>query len=250
MQTTTVDVPTSDGVADAYLVRPDGDEPFPAVLVFMDAFGLRPRLAEMAERIASRGYLVLVPNLFYRAGRAPLIDLSALADPEQRGAIFGQLMPFIRALTPEVIRRDAGAYLDFLAARDDVAPGRVAITGYCMGGMNALRAIEAYPDRIAALASFHAGRVVTDAPDSPHLGVGSVTGELYFAHADRDQSMTAEQIATLEKALAAAGVTYRSEVYPGAHHGFTMADTAMYDEQATERHWAALFDLLDRTFRR
>lgn len=250
MEPTTVDVPTSDGTADAYLVRPDGDGPFPAVLVFMDAFGLRPRLAEMAERIASRGYLVLVPNLFYRAGRAPLTDLSGLADPEQRGAIFGQLMPFIRALTPEVIRRDAGAYLDFLAARHDVASGPVAITGYCMGGMNALRAIEAYPDRIAALASFHAGRVVTDAPDSPHLGVGSVTGELYFAHADRDQSMTADQIATLEKALAAAGVTYRSEVYPGAHHGFTMADTAMYDEQATERHWAALFDLLDRTFRR
>lgn len=105
MQTTTVDVPTSDGVADAYLVRPDGDGPFPAVVVFMDAFGLRPRLAEMAERIAARGYLVLVPNLFYRAGRAPLIGLSGLADHEQRGAIFGQLMPFIRALTPPWRRR-------------------------------------------------------------------------------------------------------------------------------------------------
>ncbi|MBM0226539.1 MULTISPECIES: dienelactone hydrolase family protein [Micromonospora] len=250
MGTTTVDVPTSDGVADAYLARPDGDAPFPAVLVFMDAFGLRPRLAEMAERIATQGYVVLVPNLFYRAGRAPLVDLSGLADPERRGEIFGQLMPFIGALTPDVVARDAGAYLDFLAAREDVAAGPVAITGYCMGGTNALRAIEAHPDRIAALASFHAGRVVTDAPDSPHLGVGSVTGEVYFAHADHDQSMTAEQIAALEKTLDAAGVTYRSERYAGAPHGFTMADTAMYDEQATERHWAALFDLLDRTFRR
>ncbi|MDZ5443519.1 dienelactone hydrolase family protein [Micromonospora sp. 4G57] len=250
METTTVDVPTSDGVADAYLVRPDGDGPFPAVLVFMDAFGLRPRLAEMAERIAAQGYLVLVPNLFHRAGRAPLFDLSGLDDPERRAALFKQLMPQIGALTPEVITRDAGAYLDFLAARDDVAPGPVAITGYCMGGTNALRVIATYPDRIAALASFHAGRVVTDAPDSPHLGVGSVTGEVYFAHADQDQSMTAEQIATLEKTLDAAGVTYRSERYAGAPHGFTMADTAMYDEQATERHWAALFDLLDRTFRR
>lgn len=250
METTAVDVPTSDGVADAYLVRPDADGPFPAVLVFMDAFGLRPRLAEMAERIASRGYLVLVPNLFHRAGRAPLFDLSGLRDPEQRGALFGRLMPLIHALTPEVVTRDTGAYLDFLAGRDDVAPGPVAIAGYCMGGTNALRAIEAYPGRISALASFHAGRVVTDAPDSPHLGVGSVTGELYFAHADQDQSMTAEQIATLEKTLDAAAVPYRSEVYPGAHHGFTMADTAAYDEQATKRHWTALFDLLDRTFRR
>ncbi|MFI6265888.1 dienelactone hydrolase family protein [Micromonospora sp. NPDC051006] len=250
MQTTTVDVKTADGVADAYLVRPDGDGPFPAVLVFMDAFGLRPRLAEMAERIAARGYLVLVPNLFYRAGRTPLFDLSRLAEPEHRGALFGEITPHIMALTPEVVDRDTGAYLDFLAARDDVAQGPVAAVGYCMGGMNALRAIEAYPNRIAALASFHAGRVVTDAPDSPHRGVGAVTGELYFAHADQDGSMTAEQIAELERTLDAAGTRYRSEVYPGASHGFTMADTASYDEQATERHWNAMFDLLERTFRR
>ncbi|MFC0507000.1 dienelactone hydrolase family protein [Micromonospora costi] len=250
MQTTTVDVTTSDGTADAYLARPDGDGPFPAVLVFMDAFGLRRRMAEMAERIAERGYVVLVPNLFYRAGRAPLFDLSLLGDPQQRGAIFERIGPYVAALTPEVVARDTGAYLDFLAARDDVAAGPVAAVGYCMGGMNALRAIEAYPDRIAALASFHAGRVVTDAPDSPHRGVGSVTGELYFAHADQDGSMTAEQIATLERTLDDAGVRYRSEVYEGATHGFTMADTAAYDEKATERHWAALFDLLDRTFGR
>ncbi|OWV02636.1 dienelactone hydrolase [Micromonospora wenchangensis] len=247
--TTTVEVPTSDGAADAYLARPDGDGPFPAVLFFMDAFGLRPRLAEMAERIAAQGYLVLVPNLFHRTGPMPRVDVADLADPQRRGELFGRIVPLITALTPELVARDAGAYLDFLAARDDVTDGPVAIVGYCMGGTNALRAIEAHPDRIAALASFHAGRVVTDEPDSPHRGVGAVTGELYFAHADRDESMTADQIATLEGALDAAGVTYRSEVYAGAPHGFTMADTAMYDEGATERHWAALFDLLERTLR-
>lgn len=246
MQTTTVDIPTSDGVADACLTRPDGDGPFPAVLLFMDAFGPRPRLVEMAERIAAQGYLVLTPHLFYRAGRAPLFDLSRLGDPDQRGALFAQIGPMARALTPEAISRDTAAYLDFLAARDDVRPGPVAITGYCLGGTNALRAIEAHPDRIAAIASFHGGHLVTDAPDSPHLGVGSITGEVYFGHADADASATPEQIATLEKALDAAGVRYRSEVYAGAHHGFTMADTPMYDEQATDRHWAALFDLLGR----
>ncbi|MFC4020825.1 dienelactone hydrolase family protein [Micromonospora sp. GCM10011542] len=246
MQTTTVDIPTSDGVADAYLVRPDGNGPWPAVLLFQDAFGPRPRLVEMAERIAERGYLVLVPHLFHRAGRAPLFDLSRLGDPEQRGAIMEQIMPLVGSLTPDVISRDTAAYLDFLAARDDVRPGPVALTGYCMGGTNALRAIEAHPDRIAAAASFHGGRIVTDAPDSPHLGVGSITGELYLGHADQDPSMTLEQIATLEKALDAAGVRYRSEVYPGARHGFTVADTAAYDERATERHWTALFDLLAR----
>ncbi|WP_433128868.1 dienelactone hydrolase family protein [Micromonospora sp. CA-240977] len=247
MRTTTVDIPTGDGVADASLTRPDGNGPFPAVLLFMDAIGPRPRLVEMAERIADRGYLVLTPHLFYQAGRAPLFDLSRLAEPDQRSALFEKIMPLVGVLTPEVVRQDTAAYLDFLAARDDVRPGPVAITGYCMGGTNALRAIEAYPDRIAAVASFHGGRFVTDAPDSPHLGVGSITGELYFGHADADQSMTPEQIATLEKALDAAGVRYRSEVYEGAHHGFTMADTPIYDERATERHWVALFDLLDRT---
>ncbi|MEU4333625.1 dienelactone hydrolase family protein [Micromonospora lupini] len=246
MQTTTVDIPTGDGIADASLTRPDGDGPFPAVLLFMDAFGPRPRLVEMAERIAERGYLVLTPHLFYRAGRAPLFDLSGIGDAAQRGAIFEKIMPLVGALTPDVISRDSEAYLDFLAARDDVRPGPVAITGYCMGGTNALRAIEAHPDRIAAMASFHGGRIVTDVPDSPHLGVDSITGEVYFGHADADQSMTPEQIAMLEKALDSAGVRYRSEVYEGAHHGYTMADTPAYDEQAAERHWTALFDILGR----
>jgi carboxymethylenebutenolidase len=250
VQTTTVDVTTGDGVADAYLVRPDGDGPFPAVLVFMDAFGLRPRMAEMAETIAAQGYVVLVPNLFHRFGRAPLVDLSGLGDEAQRGQLFEQLTPMIRSLTADVMARDTAAYLDFLAGQPGVVPGPVAITGYCMGGMNALRAIEAHPDRIVAAAAFHAGRLVTDAPDSPHLAVGAVTGELYFGHADHDPSMPAKQIAVLEKALDNAGVTYRSEVYPGARHGYTQSDTPMYDEQATERHWAVLFDLLDRTFRR
>ena len=244
---TTVQIPTADGTADAYLVEPDGDGPFPAVLMFMDAFGLRPRLAEMAARIAERGYVVLVPNLFYRDARSPLVDPDELTDAEKRGAAFGRLMPMIQGLTAERIAADTGSYLDFLAARRNAAPGPVAIVGYCMGGTNALRAIEAHPDRIAAFAGFHAGRVVTDQPNSPHLAVGAITGEVYFGHADRDQSMTPEQIQALEAALDEAGVTYTSEVYQGAAHGYTMSDTSMYDEGAEQRHWVRLFALLDRT---
>lgn len=243
MPTTMLDVPTADGVAEAYLTRPDGDGPFPGVLVFQDAFGLRPRLTGMADRIAARGYTVLVPNLLYRGGRAPQADLSGLADPARRGEVLGTIMPLVHALDLAAITRDAGFYLDALA---EYAPGPVVITGYCMGGTNALRVIEAYPDRVAAVASFHGGRLATDQPDSPHLGVGSITGELYFAHADRDPSMTAEQIATLEAALDAAGVRYTSEVYEGAAHGFTMADTAAYQEAGEKRHWENLFALLDR----
>jgi len=241
-----VDVATDDGVADAYFVRPDGAGPWPGVLVFQDAFGLRPRLYEMVDRIAERGYAVLAPNLLYRAGRTPLFDLDGLRDSELRGKIFDQIFPMIMQLTPDRITRDSKAYLDFFAAQEGVAAGPVAIVGYCMGGTNALRAIEAYPDRITALGSFHAGRVVTDAPDSPHKAVGKITGEVYFAHADNDSSMTAENIETLEATLDTAGGPYRSEVYEGAPHGFTMSDTASYQEAAEKRHWENLFALLDR----
>jgi carboxymethylenebutenolidase len=243
---TATQITTADGTADAYLVRPDGDGPFPGVLMFMDAFGLRPRIEEMAARIADRGYAVLAPNILYRGGRPPLIDPAELADPATRDAAFGKLMPMMAALTTERLVADTAAYLDFFAAQDGVAAGPVVIIGYCMGGTNALKAIEAYPDRIAAVASFHGGRLVTDQPDSPHLGVGRITGEAYFAHADNDQSMNADQIKTLEAALDEAGVTYTSEVYEGAPHGFTMSDTAMHHQEGEQRHWENLFALLNR----
>jgi carboxymethylenebutenolidase len=244
---TTVDIPTADGAADAYLVRPDGDGQYPGVLLFMDAFGLRPRIAEMAARIAERGYAVLAPNILYRGGRSPLVDPADLEDPEKRGATFGRLMPMMKALTTKRLTADTAAYLDFFAAQDGVAAGPVVIVGYCMGGRNALVAMEAFPDRIKALGSFHAGRVVTEEADSPHLGVASITGEVYFGHADNDGSMTPDQIKALEIALAEAGVNYTSELYEGSPHGYTMTDTAMYHQPGEERHWAALFALLDRT---
>jgi carboxymethylenebutenolidase len=246
MRTTTVQIPTADGTAEAYLVVPDGDGPFPGVLFFMDAFGLRPRLQEMAERIAERGYAVLVPNLFYRSASGPLVAPEELTDAEKRGAAFGRLGPMMQALTSERMSADAGSYLDFLAAQPGVSDEPVVAVGYCMGGRNGLISIAAHPDRIKALASFHAGGVVTDAPDSAHLRVGSITGELYFAHADNDGSMNPDQIKAFEAALDEAGVTYTSEVYPGAPHGFTMSDTAMFHLEGEQRHWVALFALLDR----
>jgi carboxymethylenebutenolidase len=246
MDKTMVDIPTEDGVADAYLVRPNSGGTHPGVLMYPDAYGPRPRTKEMADLIGKRGYAVLAPNLLYRGGRAPQFDLSDLADPEQRGRIFQKVFPHVQALDAASIVRDTAAYLDFFHAQEGVDAGPVAIVGYCMGGTNALRAMEAFPDRIIALASYHAGRLVTDAPDSPHRAVGNITGEVYFAHADNDKSMTPEQIRTLEAALDAAGVTYRSELYEGAAHGFTMADTAAYQEAGEQRHWVNLFDVLDR----
>jgi carboxymethylenebutenolidase len=246
MQSSIVDVPTADGVADAYLVRPDGEGPHPGVLLIGDAYGLRPRIEEMANRIAEQGYVVLAPNVFYRAGRAPVMALPDLTDPDARAAFIDSVRPLMAQLTPERAASDGAAYLDHLAA---VAPGPVAITGYCMGARIGWRIAAAYPDRVAALGSFHGGGLVTDAPDSPHLSAADLQAELYFGHADQDRSMTAEQIAVLERTLDDAGAPYRSELYEGATHGYTMADTAAYDEPATERHFGELFGLLDRALK-
>jgi len=245
--TARIDIPTADGVADAILAVPDGEGPWPGVLVYMDAFGPRPRLEEMAGRIAADGYVVLVPNVFYRHGPAPVVELPDLTVPDNRSAVFEKLGPIMASLTPDLALRDAAAYLDFLADDDRVASGPVGTVGYCMGGALALRTAARFPDRVAAVAGYHGGRLATDAPDSPHLGFGDIRAEVYLAHADNDGSMPPEQQRLVAETLDAAGVTYRAEQYDGARHGFTMADTAMYDEAATERHWATLLDLLNRT---
>ena len=238
-----VDISTQDGVADAYLSRPPGhDGSHPGVLFLIDAFGLRPRIEEMVNRIAARGFVVLAPNVLYRTGRAS--GMPDLADPAQRDPFFARLRPAMAELTPERIVSDGAAYLDYLG---DLASQPFAITGYCMGGRVGWRIAAAYPERVAALAAFHAGGLVSDDEDSPHLSAGEISAELYLGHADNDQSMTPEHVAALERALEEAGVRYRSELYEGAAHGYTMSDTAAYHEAAAERHFTELFALLDRT---
>ncbi len=246
LQTATTDVATPDGTADAYVAAPAEGGRHPGVLLYMDAFGPRPRLEEMADRVAAAGYVVLVPHVFYRNGRAPLIDTTELVRPENREKLFETLGPLMQALTPELAMRDAGAYLDWFAADPRVGEGPVGTTGYCMGGALALRTAAHYPDRVAAAASFHGGRLATDADASPHRLVGRIGAEVYVGHADNDRSMPPEQQQRLEDALAGAGVRHTCELYEGAAHGFTMADTAAYDEAATDRHWDRLLDLFSR----
>lgn len=246
MRSETIEITTADGVAEAYVTRPDeGDHP--GVLMFMDAIGLRPRIEDMADRIASWGYAVMVPNLFYRSGTAAeLAPTTDLTVPTNREAFFAGAMVRVKGLTAEQSMRDTGFYLQSLHARPHVAGNEVGVTGYCMGGRHALVVTCTYPDQIATAGVFHAGGLVTDAPDSPHLLAGNASAELYFGHADNDRSNPAESIATLESALDETGLTYSSNIYEGAAHGYTMADTASYDEAATERHFAALKDLLGR----
>ncbi|MFE9452072.1 dienelactone hydrolase family protein [Streptomyces sp. NPDC006739] len=248
VQGTTVDIPTEDGTADAYLAHPNDGRPHPGVLFYQDAYGMRPHLKSMADRLAAAGYTVLVPNVFYRHGRAPVLDLPEFIDPEADPTIWERLGPVVAGLTPEQSRRDAAAYLGLLADSPLVADGPVAVSGYCMGARLGLRAAAAHPDRIAAVAGFHGGKLATDAPDSPHLLADLITAEVYFGHAGDDASLPEEQVRRLEDALTAAGVRHTCEVYPGAGHGYTQADTPAYDRAADERHWTALLDLLKRTF--
>jgi carboxymethylenebutenolidase len=239
----TIDITTPDGVADAYLARPD-DGDHPAVLFVMDAYGLRPQIEEMADRIADQGYVVLAPNVFYRAGRSPVVSLEGIGDPDRRSEVFGRVMPLVQGLTTDQIVSDGAAYLDRLGSDP------VAITGYCMGGRLGWRIAAAYPDRVAALGGFHVGGLVTDGGDSPHRSADRLRAEVYLGFADNDRSATPEQIAEVDRALDAAGVRHTSEVYPGAAHGYTMADTPAYQEAGAERHYRELFALLERTFTR
>ncbi|WP_329239929.1 dienelactone hydrolase family protein [Actinoallomurus sp. NBC_01490] len=246
---TIVDIVTSDGTADAYLTHPNDHAAHPAVLLYMDAFGVRPSLTRMADRLAEHGYTVLVPNVLYRHGRAPVVDLPVHITDTRRRALLQQLFPLVGELTPERAMRDADAYLSWLTACPRTTDGPVAITGYCVGAALALRTAGAFPDRVAAAAGFHGGNLATDAPDSPHLVADRITAELYFGHADEDPSMPLEQIERLDTALTLAGIRYQADVYSGARHGYTQADTHQYNAEASARHWTMLLALLDRTSR-
>jgi carboxymethylenebutenolidase len=250
MRRTHVQISTDDGVANAYLAVPDDAAPAPAVVVYPDAFGLRPQVERLADRLAGAGYAALVPNVYYRTGPDPVGELPDPIDVAARPDLRSRIRPLMGSVETAGCIRDAGAYLTFLAERPDVAAGPVGTTGYCMGTRFALRTGASYPDRVAAVAAFHGGGLATDDPDSPHLGVASLRAEVYLAHADHDQNMDAAQIARLNAALDAAGVRYREEVYRDAPHGFAMADTTAYRHDAAERHFTELVDLLDRNLSR
>ncbi|MBP0454572.1 dienelactone hydrolase family protein [Kitasatospora sp. RG8] len=240
MPTKTLQIPTTDGQADAFAAFPDHGGRHPGVLMYADAFGLRPALREMARELAGHGYYVLVPNFFYRHGPAPLIELPAHIGEEARSSAVTRLMPLIKAHTAERTLSDADAYLGFLAAQPEVGPGPVAVTGYCIGGLLAMRTAVANPGRVAAVAAFH-GPVGADGPDSLHR----LTAEAHFGHAETD--LTPEALGELNRALDVAGVGYTSEIYPGTVHGFTMSDTDAFNPSALRLHWDRLLPLLGRT---
>ena len=242
----TIEIQTTDGTAEAYLT---GEPGRPGVLFYIDAIGLRPQIEEMADRIASWGYVVLAPNVFYRDGRAEeLAPRADLRDPGEREAFFaGGVGERVAAHDRARTLADAPAWVE--ALEKHAGDGPIGITGYCMGARLAVWTAGEYPGTVGAVGGFHGGRLATDAPDSPHLSIAASTAEYAFGHADQDRSMPLEQVEALEAALTEAGRPHVNEVYAGAGHGFTMADTSVYDEAGTERHFNVLRGLLDRTLR-
>ncbi|QKT07866.1 alpha/beta fold hydrolase [Gordonia sp. X0973] len=235
--TVVIDLPT--GTAEAFLAGAG-----PGVLLYMDAIGLRPQIEAMAQRIASWGYTVLAPNVFWRDGTAAeLAPKTDLRIPGNREAFFASgVMDRVAALTPTVVRDDARVWLDTLA--EHASAGPVAAVGYCFGGRLALRTAADFPDRVAAVGLFHSGGLVVDGPDSPHLLLPRVGARVLAGHADHDRSNSPEQIAAFDEALTSAGIEHATAVYPDAPHGYTMADTPMYQETGAQRHYDELRELL------
>jgi carboxymethylenebutenolidase len=242
-----VTLQAADGPCQAYVLTPQGAAqagagPWPGVIFYMDAFGIRPGMIQMATHLAAQGYVVLLPDLFYRHGPyGPL---------EPRQVFKGDFRAIIGPLTESTdnhrAAQDTAACIAYLDSRPDVAKTKIGTVGFCMGGGMALTAAAWYPGRIGAAASFHGGRLATDLPTSPHLLLEKIRAEVYLAVAENDQSYPPDMAERFEAALDAAGVNYRSELYDGKLHGWMKPDMPVYDAEAAERGWGELVALYGR----
>lgn len=237
-----IEIATDDGTMGTYVVRPDGDGPFPVVLFLMDAPGKRPLLHGMADRIASNGYHVMLPNLYYRTTPSFELDFSSKES-------FQRMVELMGAVGNRMVGRDAGALLAHAASDPAADTSRVGCVGYCMSGPFSVWVAAEYPDQVKAAASFYGVRLHVDASDSPHLRLGDIAGELYIGAAEHDDYVPLDMIDRFEAAMQASGVRGRVERYWGTHHGFAFDDRPAYDRAADERHWAALLDLFERNLR-
>ncbi len=239
----TIDIPTPDGAMGTFVCHPERGGPHPAVLMLMDAPGIRQELRDMASRLATAGYYVLLPNLYYRAGRDTLFGPEVLT----HGSAEHQRMRAVRTkMTIPPVMADVAAMLDFLDGQQAARPGPVGAHGYCMSGPYALAAAARYPDRVAAAASFYGTWLVSDAEESPHLTLGRAKGELYIACAEHDDLAPLPMVAELQALFVQSGAAGELEIYPGVHHGFAFPERRIYDRAAAERHWERLIALYRR----
>ena len=229
--------------AETFLYRPDDTAEFPGVVFLTDIWGIRPATIGMAQRLADKGFAVLLPNVMHRYSRITPDGFEPDSEAETNKA----LHTLFAALTPDQMESDGKTYVDFLLAQKGVKSGKIGVVGHCFTGQMALRTAAAAPDRIAAAASFHGGFLVTDRPDSPHQLLPRIKARLYFAHAVEDASATPEQVATLEQALRDWHGAFQSETYEGARHGWTVPGRPVYNELQAERAFEKLVELFEST---
>jgi len=240
-----VSLRTRDGQCPTHVFTPTGDGPWPAVIFYMDAGGIRPTELQMAQRLSDAGYVVLLPDLFYRHGPyGPLVPTEVF-----KGDVMVVLGPLMATTGNDKAAEDTAALLDYLESHPHVAGRRHGAVGFCMGGGMAIVSAAGYPDRFAAVASFHGGNLANDAPTSPDRFVSALQAEVYVAAADHDPHYPADMARRFEAALEHAGVRYQTETYVGAAHGWMKPDFPVFDAQAAERGWAAMLALFDRTLR-
>jgi len=233
-----IDIPTADGATTTFICHPERGGPHPPILFFMDAPAIREELRDMARRLGTAGYYVMLPNLYYRAG---VMELGSLAEPGMRERMFG----YMNGLTIAMVMSDARALIDFADADPAARPGSVGALGYCMSGQFAINAAGTFPDRVAAAASLYGVLLVTDKADSPHLMARKSKAELYFACAETDHWAPMEIVEALTASLADHPLA-EVELYPGVEHGFAFPGRAAYDKAAAERHWERLLALYRR----
>jgi carboxymethylenebutenolidase len=231
--------------AEALFFRPDGVADFPGILFLTDIWGIRPANIGMAKRLAEKGFAVLMPNAFHRYSRMTPDGFES-EDTAERQKRLGLLF---QALTAQQMVSDGKAYVDFLMAQKGVKSGKLGVVGHCFTGQMAVRIAAAAADKIAAAASFHGGWLVTDAPDSPHRQLPRISARLYFAHADQDSMMPADEIEVLEAALRDWHGAFQSEFYAGAEHGWTVPGRPVYNELQAERAFEKEVELFDATLK-
>ena len=246
-----IEIKMADGTCDAFLYHANDRQRRPAAIHLPDIAGIRQSHRDMARRLAEQGYVVLLPNIFYRTARTPVFEFQPKFPDERTMKRVGELAG---PVTPEAMERDAAGYVNYLAVHDSVSETRMGVVGYCFsGGMAALRFPAARPDRVGAGASFHGGALYTDTPTSPHLVLHRIPTSdgprLYFGHATNDQLMPQDAIEKLNAALAAWGGKYGSEVYEGALHSWTVPDSPVYNQPLGERAFATLAALFAATLR-
>lgn len=238
-----VEIVTTAGGMDTFICHPERHGPFPAIIFYMDAPGIREELRDMARRLATVGYYVLLPNLYYRAGTGTTLDASAL---KQGSAEWDRMFALMHGLGNRMVAEDTQALLAFIDRQAEARPGKLGCVGYCMSGPFVVTAAGRFPDRFAAAASIYGAALMTDRSDSPHLLAPAIKGEIYFACAEIDRWAPLPLIEQLRQVLERAGTRFEIEIFAGAEHGFAFPQRHCYNKPAAETHWERLFDLFRR----